>query len=77
MWRDYYVGRVAININERTLSTYRWVSGTTYTIYEKFDIDTLAEQKFIVTMELEQPYTSSVNLSVMLNSLDGYIEDAN
>ena len=77
VWRDYYVGRVVININERTLSTYRWVTGTTYTTYEKFDIDTLAEQEFIVTMELEQTYSSSYNLSVMLNSLDGYIEDDN
>lgn len=75
VWRDYYVGRVVINRNERTLSTYRWITGTTYATYERFNIDTLAEQEFIVTMELEQSYSSSYNLSVILNSLDGYIED--
>lgn len=75
VWRDYYVGRVVINANERTLTTYRWVTGSTFATYERFDIDTLAAQEFIVTMELEQTYSSSYNLSGILTSLDGYIKD--
>lgn len=73
IWRDYYVGRVVINKNEKTLSTYRWIVGSTYTTYERFDIETLGQQEFIVTIELLQPYTSAYNLNSMLASLDGYI----
>lgn len=73
--RDYWVGRIVINKSDNNLTTYKWVSGSTFQTYERFDLTELASQDYIVTLELGQALQTQYNATEIYKNLGGYVEE--